>query len=61
MEKIRERDRKLCVQLYVDATFNCFDRKQTPPDSKAKATGKSKPYTIRVTRLDSDIIELSSD
>jgi hypothetical protein len=62
MEKIKERDKKLYIQLYVDATFNCFDRNQTPPlDSKAKATSKSKPYIIRVTRLDSDIIELSSD
>jgi hypothetical protein len=62
MEKIGERDRKLYVQLYVNATFNCFDRKQTPPlDSKVKATSKSKPHTMRVTRLDSDIIELSSD
>ena len=61
MEKIGERDRKLCIQLYINITFNYFDCKQTPPDSKAKATSKSKFHTIYITRLDSDIIELSSD
>ncbi|PMD14669.1 hypothetical protein NA56DRAFT_650779 [Hyaloscypha hepaticicola] len=62
MEKNGERDRKLCYQLYVDATFNCFDREKTPPpDSKGKVKSKAKPYTMRVTRLESPSIELSSD
>ncbi len=62
MEKNRDKERKLSCQLYVDATFNCFNREKTPPppNSKGKAKSKSKPHSVRVTRLESPI-ELSSD
>jgi hypothetical protein len=61
MEKNRDKERKLSCQLYVDATFNCFDREKTPsPDSKDKVKSKAKPYSVRVTRLESPI-KLSSD
>jgi hypothetical protein len=62
MDKNGDKERKLSYQLYVDITFNCFDREKTPPlDSKVKAKSKSKPHSVRVTRLDSPLIELSSD
>lgn len=62
MEKNRERERKLYVQLYVNATFNCFDCKQTPPpNSKVKGASKAKPHSMRITRLESSIINISSN
>jgi hypothetical protein len=62
MEKNGERDRKLSCQLYVDATFNYFDREQTPPlNLKDKVKSKAKPYSVRVIRLESPLIKLSSN
>jgi hypothetical protein len=62
MKKNRERDKKLYYQLYINTTFNCFNREKTPPlNSKGKVKSKAKPYIIRVTRLESPLIELSSD
>ena len=63
MEKNKDKERKLSYQLYIDTTFNYFDHEKTPPpfNSKGKAKIKSKPYNVHVTRLDSPLIELSSD
>lgn len=60
MERNGERDKKLYYQLYVNITFNCFDREKTPLDLKGKVKAKFKPYIVRVTCLES-LIELSSD
>jgi hypothetical protein len=60
MEKNKDKERKLSYQLYVDATFNYFDREKTSPDLKDKAKSKAKPYSVRATRLESPI-ELSSN
>jgi hypothetical protein len=55
IEKNRDKERKLSYQLYVDATFNCFDREKTPPNLKDKAKSKAKLYNVRATRLESPI------
>jgi hypothetical protein len=62
MKKNKERDRKLNYQLYVNVTFNCFNREQTPPlNLKGKVKSKAKPYNVHVTCLKSPLIELLSN
>jgi hypothetical protein len=56
-----EKNKKNCHQVYIDAYYRCFDRKQTPELPQAKGKNKAQPYTMRPTRLESPPVEPSSD
>ena len=62
IEKNRDKKRKLNYQLYIDITFNYFNREKTPssPNSKDKAKCKAKLYSVYITCLESPI-KLSSN
>jgi hypothetical protein len=60
MEKNGDKEKKLSCQLYVDTTFNCFNREKTLLNLKDKAKSKAKLYNVRATRLES-LIKLSSN
>jgi hypothetical protein len=61
MEKDGERDRKLSHKIYTEVVYRTFDRQKTPPLSangtKGRNKGKSRPHTMRPTRLTSTDID----
>ena len=61
MERDGERDRKLSHKIYAEVIYRTFDRQKTPPLSanrtRGRNKGKSRPHTMRPTRLTSTDID----
>jgi hypothetical protein len=61
MEKDGDRDRKIYYKIYAEVIYRIYNRQKTPPLSANRTRGgnkgKSKPYTMRPTRLTSPDID----